>query len=365
MSVITNQKSNQALLMASRRAKLTPDEKAKQRKHASALRKARRAALKAGTVPVKKVKKITTGVRSTAQQIDDTLQLLSNHMKGYGFEADNENYWLKDTRRVVKFLQNKYTNSNTQRTKLAAIVSYLRDREDKHAITTDWEADALVDYRSEMNLLIAEIARRAGNNTKSVATASNWVDWDDIKKAKKKIAKDPLSQLVYALYTQLNEGTPRRTEYRTLKLRKYTKKAYETEVRKNTSRRNILWMTNSKTPRPRNITLGDYKGSLSKGVYEIKKLGATAKLFKALTDDKQNGDFLFPISIREPSRWSYKVGDVFERALGRRVGINILRKSYNTFLQGTQPSLNVKKSAALRMGTSVGIADANYTKLDE
>jgi hypothetical protein len=59
---------------------------------------------------------------------------------------------------------------------------------------------------------------------------------------------------------------------------------------------------------------------------------------------------------------SKKVGDVFEKLLGKRVTINILRHSYISHMKRKEPSLKEKEGLAKSMMHSVTM-DEMYRKL--
>jgi hypothetical protein len=111
------------------------------------------------------------------------------------------------------------------------------------------------------------------------------------------------------------------------------------------------------------MVLNRYKGSGKKGRY-ISRI--VPKTLLKLATKCGHMEYIFRTSYRSASGWSKLVSDTFHTYSGRRVGINILRKSYVSHLFRTTPHMNEaeKKHVALQMGTSVGKLMLVYRKID-
>tara|TARA_R110000751_G_scaffold275278_1_gene376125 strand:+ start:54 stop:515 length:462 start_codon:yes stop_codon:yes gene_type:complete len=135
---------------------------------------------------------------------------------------------------------------------------------------------------------------------------------------------------------------------------------------------NVVWMTRG-FKRVKMISLSKYKGSDQKGVYVTSRImdgthgrappALLARPLDKLVAGKAEGDFVFPEQYRNPRAFSALVGDVFEKATGKRITINILRKIWATHKASGNPTQNEKAKLARTMGTSVKMFDSAYRKV--
>ena len=275
---------------------------------------------------------------------------------GKVFTGDND--WLDDADEVIAYLAGKYPNAGTRRSYLSAAVFVLRDQD---------SPEALSKYRDAMHEHILAIETRIGENTKSDADRAAWMSWPQIKANQRGVKKwkDPLQETVFGLYVSL---PPRHTDYNDMKIREYSIRNFRTWSK----RENVVWMTRG-FKRVKMISLSKYKGSDQKGVYTTAKAkdgthGARPPALLAnpltrLVEGKVEGDYVFPAHYRDPQAFSKLVGNVFEKATGKRITINTLRKIWATYKGSGNPTQNQKATLARTMGTSVKMFDSAYRKI--
>ena len=251
--------------------------------------------------------------------------------------------FLNDDIRVLEHLEQRYANINTRGSTIAHIVGYCK------------RIDATIDlskYRARMMQLIQQRDEEYATNKLSSLDVPKWVDWSTI------LSKEPVdkfSKVVYDLYTKL---PPRHCEYRELICRR-SGSVQENPTPDTT--RNYVDMDGDGGPC--RIVLNVYKGSKKKGQYICT---APKSLVEYINNtDALDGDYVFPRARRSPSGWSRCVGNVFQKLLGRRATVNVLRKSYAThcFQSASHMSEATKKNIALSMGTSVLKLQGIYRKI--
>ena len=156
---------------------------------------------------------------------------------------------------------------------------------------------------------------------------------------------------MYDLYVLL---PPRHGEYRELRV-------WKDKTMKPDNNSNYLDLRNRKSPR---IFLNIYKGSKKKGQYVIDNVPPSLVQF-ARDTHAQHGMYVFRRGLRSSASWSKYIGDMFESLLKKRVGINILRKSYTSYLFQNDPHMSEAKkmNIAHAMGTSVQKLQLVYRKV--
>jgi hypothetical protein len=279
---------------------------------------------------------------------------------GMGETFTGNNTWLHNANQVISYLSGKYKNADTRRSYLSAAVFFLRDKDNV-------PEEELAKYRAAMNEHILAIETRIGENTKSAADKAAWMSWPKIKAKQREVKKwnDPLQETVFGLYVSL---PPRHTDYNDMKVREYSIRKFRTWSKSE----NVVWMTRG-FKRVKMISLSKYKGSDQKGIYTTAKAkdgthGAKPPALLAnpltrLISGKGEGDFVFPEQYRDPRKFSALVGDVFEKATGKRITINTLRKIWATYQASGNPTQNEKAKLARTMGTSIRMFDSAYRKV--
>jgi hypothetical protein len=272
---------------------------------------------------------------------------------------NGQNTWLNNTSQVIEHIMQKYDNADSRRSSLSAIVRELGN-------SSDVPENVIKAYRDKMKDHILAIETRVGENTRTDADKAVWMEWPEIKKKAKDVKKwnDPLMQTIFGLYVAL---PPRHTDYNDMKVREYSTRAYQ----KYSPIENVLWKTRG-MKRIKMISLSKYKGSDQKGIYTTAKSkdgshGAkmpalVANPLTKLVTDKGEGDFVFPERYRNPQAFAKLVGDTFDKATGKRITINVLRKIWVTNELRKNPNQNRKKELVRYMGTSIRMFDSSYNK---
>ena len=352
--------------MANYRARMSDEQKAANKLAAKLRMRAKRARDKAAAAlanppapaaPPAPVHDVVENPRSTKGQ---QLGRVKRMAIGMGKTFTGDNTWLHNADQVISYLSGKYPNADTRRSYLSAAVFFLRDKDNV-------PEEALAKYRAAMNEHILAIETRIGENTKSAADKAAWVPWPKIKAKQRDVKKwnDSLKETVFGLYVSL---PPRHTDYNDMKVREYSVKKFRTWSK----RENVVWMTRG-FKRIKMISLSKFKGSKEKGVYITSKAKAgthgarppalLAKPLARLIEGKGEGDYVFAEQYRDPRAFSALVGDVFDKATGKRITINTLRKIWATHQASGNPTQNEKAKLARTMGTSVKMFDSNYRKI--
>jgi hypothetical protein len=295
---------------------------------------------------------------TTEQQQQARVRRIANALNK-AYVPDGSNPWLNDTSRVIEYIMQKYAKADTRRSYLSAVVREVRDK-------PGVPANVVKAYRDKMEDHILAIETRVGENTLSEADKAVWMEWPEIKKKAKDVKKwkNPLMETVFGLYVGL---PPRHTDYNDMKVREYSVKAF----RRYSPIENVLWLTRG-MKRIKMVSLSKYKGSGLKGIYTTarskdgshgaKMPALAANPMTKLIAGKQEGEYVFPERYRNPQAFAKLVGDTFEKATGKRITINTLRKIWATNELRKNPNQNRKKALVRYMGTSIRMFDSSYNK---
>lgn len=254
---------------------------------------------------------------------------------------------LLDAKRVIAFIRAGWPNVHTRISKMAHLIGHFRDPSDFPAFVP-----AIVEYRAAMQTHLLEREAMINENKKSERDKRCWADWGDIMKVSYGgVLTDPYELATIRLYTAI---PPRRTEYRTLLVVNS-----DTGIIPSDPDLNYIDIAEKRTE----IVLRRYKTSHSKGAYHISPVPPSVL---SLAKKRGEGVYLFPYMIRGQSQWSKFLGDIFERHVGKRVAINVLRKSFVCHLfDGPALSQNALDKYASQMGTSSNQLFRNYRKIPE
>ena len=110
------------------------------------------------------------------------------------------------------------------------------------------------------------------------------------------------------------------------------------------------------------MILNKYKGSKRKGKYIINKPP------QSLIDyckDKHVGRYIYPLKHRSSQGFTLLLCDTFEKYSKKRIGINILRKSYTSYMFKKNPHMSEhdKGKISKAMGTSIRMLQLIYRKI--
>lgn len=254
---------------------------------------------------------------------------------------------LLDAKRVISFIRTGWPNVHTRISKLSHVVGHFRDPSDFPAFVS-----AIAQYRAAMQQHLLEREAMINLNKKSERDKRCWADWVDIMKVSYGgLLTDPYELAAVRLYTAI---PPRRTEYRTLLVVNS-----DTGLIPSDPDLNYIDIAEGKAE----IVLRRYKTSRSKGAYHIPNVPPSVL---SLARKRGVGVYLFPYKIRSQSKWSIFLGDIFERHVGKRVAVNVLRKSFVCHIfDGKALSQNDIDIYASQMGTSSNQLFRSYRKIPE
>jgi len=274
-----------------------------------------------------------------------------------GGDSDLEDFqdYLLNVNNVMEYLNNTYTNQNTVKSYVSSIISVIKDIGDLEDDATD---KALKEYSVILTSLKKGIDKVVDKNQKTANEAQNWVKWSVIKKIKVASIEDDLDKIVFLLYTSI---PPRRAEYRLLQ------KTDMPMAKMKLLRRNFV--TTTKAKNVSKIVLGDYKtvDTYNRYIIPMGKSLQLKTLLKKYISDIPNGGYIFPPSYRHSAGWSKLVKDVFTRITGKKMTINLLRKSFSSHineLPASQRTQEKLKAYAIEMGTSLEQLTSSYMKIN-
>lgn len=272
----------------------------------------------------------------------DVRVLTINRIRKQMGEADGLAF-LRDQETVIAHIERRYDNLNSRMSMISHIVGHLK------AIEGGVAYDLRL-YRKVMIALIEERDRDYAKNKLSKQDVDKFVPWTPILDIRPNIQVDE-QMVMYDLYTLL---PPRHAEYRELRL--WSRKGSDTD-----DTYNYIDVRDKSSPR---IVLNTYKGSKKKGQYVITTVPKSILRF-VKHNYIQHGMYIFRRGLRSSAGWTKNLGDMFQGLIGRRVGINILRKSYTSWRFEQDPHMSEEKKAVIAhaMGTSISKLQLIYRKI--
>jgi len=299
--------------------------------------------------------------RNSAEQVVDNIRLIMDGLK----LNMSETHELYDVDMVSGFLNSKYKNLSTLKTKYSSLVSFIRDtpEEDPHSERAKDRQHALKVYRDRMYELAKQIADKTAKNEKSDRDQAQWADWSVIKGIKASDIENPIDRLTYLLYTEV---PPRRREFYSLEVLLNPGAKAFSDTKRYPGNYVVLSSSGNTI---KNIVLRNYKTSNEKGQYNIKLTYDLRKALEAVLwkDEGENkilvdGQNIWPEHLRSPSQWTLHVQRVFGKFTGKKTGVNALRKSYVS--SNLPESEAEQKELGKDMGTSVKQLNTAYLKKD-
>ena len=284
--------------------------------------------------------------KSTMERNYGNLELLSKQIQGEEFDGSNFEFITDNYESTFKFIEDKYSNLNTQKSKINAMLAYIREAEIGAEDDVGYTAREF--FNTKLKEIQGKLSTAIKQNTMSERDEKAWQDWDDVMKMRPKL-KDQQEKVVYDLYTMI---PPQHLEYRNLRIRKGA--AYPEG--------NTI-VLNRKGAAER-IVLREFKGDTKK---EDITIPVPTKMRRYITTYMKKrevgpGDYLFPEEIRSRDTFSRYVSGMFEKYSGIPTTVNTLRKIYNTHMAKTDESYQDTEDRAKSMNTSVFQASTAYTK---
>jgi len=268
-------------------------------------------------------------------------QLRSLHKKMFPNLAWDCDYtFLKDTKKVMKFIDENYINQSSKLTMYKNIMGVI-SRVPNYV--KYWMIYGKK-HKAEKGILQGVV----DENKLNPREEKNYIGWDDILNIG--FTESKKNNVVYGLYTLL---PPRRLEYATLTL---------TDEKKPDMSKN--WLTINKRG-VSYIILNKYKTDNTYGQFKI-SLYQNKELKKIINDyvkgqGLKSGDTLFSNAEQTAGNFGRLIKRVFTVG-NRSPGVNLLRHSYISHMNAKRLSVAKKKDLAKKMGHSVSV-QGEYVRL--
>lgn len=290
----------------------------------------------------------------TKEQRQAAIQLLR---KGLGVEDDNDLTFLEDTKSVIRYLEKKYSNANTLKTKFSHIVVTIARAE---SAALDKVRAPYVE-KMMSNLAVSKTMEKKQRLTLTEKKKHN--SWQDILDVRERMAADAIkadtwrafqNYVIVCLYTFIE---PQRIDFTPMKWAmevptyKEGERPYNVCVMKKTDP--AFYFFEYKTAK----TFGTRKIEISPDLYKV--LSTWRKSFNktqwVLT--KADGEPMTEASL------GVTIKDIFLKETGKGSTVNTLRHSYISHMRKCEMSLTDKEKMATNMGHSVNQSEM-YRKID-
>jgi hypothetical protein len=244
---------------------------------------------------------------------------------------------INNTDRLVKFIDDRYTNANSRKAYYTAIVSLI-----KHTNLTISDAVHEVYYDKMMESLHAALEVAKENQPKVAGMQLNGkaIQWNDVIECEKKLRKDEYASRAHLLVAMYSLIPPRRLgDYQDMEVFKN-----KTEYDAATGNKMLINTRNKYA----DMSISDYKTSGIYETYEKRIQGVLFTIIKtSLAAEKRR--YLFENTLGAPyvsGTFSKAVTDVFKRKLGASLGVNSLRHLKITAFIATNPNLHAREELA-------------------
>jgi hypothetical protein len=287
---------------------------------------------------------------SSKAQHEKFIQRLRNHYK----IPDASHTFLKDTAKVIPYVETLSESINTRKTYFTHITSVLRD------LKSPEMEKALADYRAKMTTYKEKYEAHAKTQTSTDAEKAKWNSWTDILKVRESLAKKATDwktfqkYLIICLYTFIE---PQRIDYTPMKFVSALPK-----VKEGDRNYNVCLMTASSAK----FIFNEYK---SDRTYGTRQIDVPSDLFTVLQDWRKynKSEWLLVMSDKETplpeSALGTKIADIFEAETGKRSGVNTLRHAFISHQRKCEMSLTEKEKMSLNMGHSAS-TNERYRRID-
>jgi integrase len=276
---------------------------------------------------------------TVVQQLDKVLNLYKlinnkNNIDNFSFD------YLKDTNKVIDFINNNWNTENSRNSQIQAISSILQ-------VNNKYKNEYEFYSKYSTNKRVA-INTEASNNLLTDKEKVSIVKWNNIKSIYKKIDNTRDKALV-GLYTLL---PPRRAQ----------------DISNLTLGPSDDANTNSiiiKGKKIIKIIYRKHKTSKTVGVVEVKVPAPLSKLlYNHIIENKiKDGELLFGTNNKVIKNFSEVVSTIFKKYTDKKLTANLLRHSFITYFLKKNPSIAKKQEIATQMGNSVSI-QAFYNRID-
>ena len=264
------------------------------------------------------------------------------------FDFDSINWAADDPTKIIEWIKNKYSNLNTQRTKITIMSTMLM-------MIKNQKKPAQI-YKNEADKLQKQIEAITNKNLSTPKEKINLLKWPEIKNLWKDEKIHILDRVLMGLYTVI---PPRRIEMGQL--------LTLTNTTKNLNK-NLNYLVVDKNSNAKYIFMQRYKTINTYGKVKL-VLSNKPDFVKLLQKyiicfDIKIGDPLFPTKKGNyHSNFSKLLSEVFERNTGKKISVDLLRHSFITDFLSKKRTVEQKKQIAKSLGHSTVTLD-NYDRID-
>ena len=278
---------------------------------------------------------------SVVQQFNRVSNMYKNMFKVSMNCSDLE--WLRDTDRVVGFVNGYFRSPNSRVSNISAIASILQ-------VMPEYEAE----YEVYSKLLLEEkreILKNAEENKTTPKEQKNILSWDKLKDLYKNENMSPEHRALIALYTLI---PPRRIQ--DMQLLTIT----NTEVNNNPNLNYIV----VKRGIPTKLIFNEYKTRQTYGVQSFDMTKDLANALKPYIRDKKVGDPIFPNKDNKYIKnFSEYLTSIFKKYTGKNISVNLIRHAFVSDYLKKNTSIAEKKEISNKMSHSI-TSQGFYNRID-
>ena len=256
--------------------------------------------------------------------------------------------WLKDTKKVIDFIKQKYPKPNTYIAKISNLASITSVLEGFNEAYRDYSKVSTSDRVAKTNI--------DDNNELTDKERKDILPWNQLKDLYKNEELSLKTRAIIGLYTTI---PPRRAELGKLLTIVYDDKDLDPDF-------NYL-VIDENTKKPKKIVMLKYKTDDVYGRYNIKLNNETYKtILQQYIIENNLRDYSVVFGTQSGSYYksfSNIISDQFKTAVKKKISVNLLRHSYISDFLSTKRSLAERKALAKQMGHSIHV-QATYERID-
>lgn len=262
---------------------------------------------------------------SVAQQFKKITNLYKKMFQS-SIDCNNLDF-LKNTKKVIDFINKHYKTANSRNSQVQAIASILQvlpEYKDEYMFYSKFSTDER-----------QKITKEAEKNLTTAKESENILAWGDLKNLHKKKEMTPEHRALISLYTMI---PPRRLEYQALTIT-------DTEVNHND---NLNYLV-VKHGIPTKLIFNKYKTKQTYNVQEFDIKKDLASVLKPYITDKKPGDLVFSTkNNKQIKNFGEYLTNIFKKYTGKNITVNLIRHSFvSDFLKKNKSIANRKKISTM------------------